>query len=321
MAKMTRTRLLARIRELRDTAAALSPQVGTDAEAYHKWKNDVVTLLANVFGEESRHTQQFSKISFTPSVYSLNGGDDYRWTNAFQRGVTRSCAFLDSLAGEVTEFYEDDIQSESPLEAAQSELAVNAQNNVFVVHGRNQLLATGMFAFLRSIGLRPMEWSQAIGLTGKPMPYVRDILHAAFTNAAAVVVLMTPDDIASLRDECARVDDPPHEINETGQARPNVLFEAGMAMGYAPDRTIIVEVGELRPFTDISGFHVVRMDGSSQRRQELANRLGLCGCDVDLTGTDWHSTGDLRTELATAPQPGSRPKPGGKPASTQPESK
>jgi hypothetical protein len=35
------------------------------------------------------------------------------------------------------------------------------------------------------------------------------------------------------------------------------------------------------------------MDNSSQKRQELAERLKMAGCKVDLTGIDWHKSGDF----------------------------
>jgi hypothetical protein len=35
-------------------------------------------------------------------------------------------------------------------------------NSIFVVHGRDTQLNTDIFAFLRAIGLNPLEWSQAI---------------------------------------------------------------------------------------------------------------------------------------------------------------
>jgi predicted nucleotide-binding protein len=164
---------------------------------------------------------------------------------------------------------------------------------VFVVHGRNMTARTAMFQFLRAIGLRPREWSQAVADTGKAMPYIGEVLDAAFSKAQAVVVLMTPDDEARLREQYRGPGDPPHETELTPQARPNVIFEAGMAMGRAPDRTVIVEVGEVRPFSDVGGRHVIRMNNSSERRQELAQRLRDAGCDVDLGGTDWHREGDF----------------------------
>ena len=94
---------------------------------------------------------------------------------------------------------------------------------VFVVHGRNTEARTAMFTFLRAIGLAPIEWSEAVRLTGEGSPYIGRVLV---------------------------------------------------------------------------GRHVVRINGSAQRRKELAQRLQTAGCAVDLTGEDWLSEGDF-----TAPPP------------------
>jgi DNA-binding MarR family transcriptional regulator len=165
------------------------------------------------------------------------------------------------------------------------------QKKVFVVHGRNGEARKALFSFLRSIGLHPIEWSEAIKATGKASPYVGEILDAAFSNAQAIVVLFTPDDEAKLREPFIKSDDEIYEKELTPQARPNVIFEAGMAMGRNPERTILVELGKLRPFSDVYGRHVVQLNNSTQRRQELAHRLETAGCAVNLFGTDWHTEG------------------------------
>lgn len=171
---------------------------------------------------------------------------------------------------------------------------------VFVVHGRNENIRRGMFAFLRSIGLEPIEWTQAVAMTGAAAPYVGEVLDTALSNAQAIIVLMTPDDEAKLLDQYLSEDDPAHDRELTPQARANVLFEAGLALGRAPERTILVEIGILRPFSDIGGRHVIRLDDSTQRRQSLANRLNTAGCEVDISGTDWHTEGvfDLQSDSA-----------------------
>ena len=181
-----------------------------------------------------------------------------------------------------------------PSRARTSADPVPAANpkNVFVVVGRNAAASKSMFAFLRAIGLNPIEWNRAVSATGSGSPYIGQALDAAFAMAQAVVVLMTPDDIAQLAREHASVDDDP-DLEPKGQARPNVLFEAGMAFGHHPDRTILVELGSLRPFSDVAGRHTVRLDDSARRRHELANRLRDAGCDVDATGSDWLEAGDF----------------------------
>ncbi len=166
---------------------------------------------------------------------------------------------------------------------------------VFVVHGRDLRLRDGIFTFLRSIGLDPIEWIEAVAMTGKSAPYVGEILDTAFSNAQAIVVMLSGDDEARLCAELRQAKEPTYENELAPQARPNVLFEAGMAIAYNPDRTVLVEFGHLRPFSDIAGRHSVKMDGSTEKRQELAVRLQKAGCAVKLTGTDWHRAGDLGT--------------------------
>lgn len=185
--------------------------------------------------------------------------------------------------------------SDSPSQVSESDRdsPLTDTRNVFVVHGRDLVARDALFDFLRAIDLRPLEWSEAVQATGRSAPYIGDVLDAAFSRAHAVIVLFTPDDNACLRDEFRSSSDPPHETEPTGQARPNVLFEAGMAMGRNQDRTILVELGTLRPFSDVAGRHTIRLDNSSQRRQELAQRLEAAGCLVNLNGTDWHLAGDF----------------------------
>ena len=174
-----------------------------------------------------------------------------------------------------------------------SEVSSMDKRAVMVVHGRDNKARNALFAFLRALGLRPIEWSQALRDTGKGSPHISDVLDAAFTRAQAVVVLFTPDDVAQLHERLWTEHEPSYEKTPTGQARPNVLFEAGLAFGRHPNRTILVEVGALRPFSDIAGMHVIRMNGSSEKRHDLASRLQTAGCDVDASGTDWLREGDF----------------------------
>jgi hypothetical protein len=169
--------------------------------------------------------------------------------------------------------------------------------SVFVVHGRNEPLRKAMFDFLRSINLSPMEWTTAVELTAEGSPYIGQVLDAAFDHATAVVVLMTPDEVAYLQPRYGHGESD-QETQPAPQARPNVLFEAGMALGRDAKRTVLVEVGEVRPFSDVAGRHAIRLSNAPASRQALASRLRTAGCAVDLNGTDWHTTGDF-----TAPPP------------------
>lgn len=177
---------------------------------------------------------------------------------------------------------------------SEPEASTEKRKKVFVIHGRDERLRAGVFAFLRALHLDPLEWNNLIQLTNQPSPYIGEILDAAFSEAQAVVVLLSPDDEARLREDLLLADDPAGERALTGQARPNVLFEAGMAFGSHSNRTVLVQFGEVRPFSDVAGRHIVRMDDSVKKRQEFAVKLKTAGCPVNTDGDDWHTEGDLK---------------------------
>lgn len=175
------------------------------------------------------------------------------------------------------------------------------ERTVFVIHGRDKRARREFFTFLRSLGLHPYEWTEVLAAADQGAPYIGHMLERAMGAGQAVVVLLTPDDVAYLKPQHADEEDDP-DCRPTGQARPNVLFEAGMAFGCFPERTILVELGKVRPFTDIGGRFVVRLDNSVARRQMLATLLRKVGCAVHDGGKDWHTTGDL-TPTMTDPEP------------------
>jgi predicted nucleotide-binding protein len=206
------------------------------------------------------------------SSVAVLGGPSYQWRAA-------------ARAEDVT----DDLISAPPgssTETGAAPVRVDPRR-VMVVHGRDEEARRATFDFLRAIGLDPAEWRKLIAETGKGSPYIGEVLEQAFEGAAAVLVLLTPDDQAKLRDELIGAGDPEYERNLSPQARPNVLFEAGMAFGLHPDRTVLVELGELRPFSDVLGRHVVRLNGTEQRLREIVTRLRTAGCAIDDSGDDW----------------------------------
>ena len=166
-------------------------------------------------------------------------------------------------------------------------------NNVFVVHGRDENLRKSIFAFLRALGLHPMEWGHAVATAKSANPYVGEILDAAMEKVKAVVVLFSPDELAQLKDHLCSTGERKTEGKLQGQPRPNVLFEAGLALGAHPKKTLLIQVGKVRGFSDIAGKHLVKLTNENSRRNEVANRLEKLGCVVNRVGNDWMNEGDF----------------------------
>jgi len=182
---------------------------------------------------------------------------------------------------------------------------------VWVIHGRNEEFAKSVLQFLRAIGLDPIEWSEARAGTGLSSPYTGEILEAGFDNAQAFVVLLTGDDEARLREEYLRQNDPEYERNLTPQARPNVIFEAGMAFGRDPRKVIFIQQGKLRPFSNISGIHFLELNNTSEKRLEFVRRLMDAGCNIKnfINKNDWLSVGDFESDAGKQSRAGSKIKP------------
>lgn len=143
---------------------------------------------------------------------------------------------------------------------------------VFVVHGRDMRPVDALDQFLGFLNLRIMSWSDAVKLTGQAQPHTYDIVKAGMDGAAAVIVIFSPDDEA-------RTQRPFRAGGESddymGQARQNVLVEAGMAFATSRKRTIFVQSANTRPITDLEGFNWVKMNGDWDSRADLINRLEL----------------------------------------------
>lgn len=164
-------------------------------------------------------------------------------------------------------------------------------NSLFVVHGRDTRLNEDIFAFLRAIGLNPMEWSQAVNAAKGANPNVTDIVKGALQKVQGVIVLFSPDEEARLKSKFRNSKD---AKSLESQARPNVIFEAGIALGAHHEKTLLVEVGDVRKISDIAGMHIVRLSNSATSRKELALRLkNKLKFKVDTSGDSWLTVGDF----------------------------
>jgi predicted nucleotide-binding protein len=178
-----------------------------------------------------------------------------------------------------------------PIEAEKSASSRVDQRTVFVVHGRDQQNNEAMYDLLRALGLGPKEFDSLLAGSGEGAPYVGNVVLQAIDEAGATVVVLTPDEeavlVAGLR---TTSDDGIPRL----QPRPNVLFEAGIAMASPRPRTIFVEIGKTAQFSDVVGRHTLRFDGSLEARLKLAERLRGLGCPIDTSGERWKRAGTFR---------------------------
>lgn len=172
-----------------------------------------------------------------------------------------------------------DVERDDAVRSSTADVSRDTQA-VMVVHGQDSEAARALFDWLRAVGLKPREWTQLVQASGAASPFIGDVLDAAFRESQAVVVLFTPDEHVRLRGAISP------RAQWRLQARPNVLFEAGMAFAANPTRTVLVVLGEQQLPSDLAGRHFVQLD-SAKALRDLARRLERAGCHLDLSGADW----------------------------------
>jgi len=266
------------------------------SEGFQKWQHDVRALLKHVFPNDRAYIKEFHDIRFSPGIM-FPGQSDTDFQDAYVSGLRSSRAMLESRIDEITQFWEEPETSAQPgfdaLNRLVREYGGTPRSSpehpelVFVIHGR-QLLAD-FHSFL--LGLKPLEWSQARKLTSKTNPFTWEIVDTALTEAGAIVALFHTGRRSGLRQHLLTEHDSSLERQYMSQPRQNVLFEAGVAYGRAPDRTVLIRVGALRPMSDLAGHHVIQFDDSAESRQAVADALRTAGCPVDTTGSDWYRAG------------------------------
>lgn len=250
-----------------------------------------VLLSANIkdgeraFNDWSRNLYNFLS-AYTPS----NAENFSKKVQAitFQRKSRKSAYDIyRSTVGDWIDIFLKNLRINPPTEEIQ----------VFVVHGRNNKANNAVYEFLESLDIKALPFEQARERTQKPNPFIGEILSVAFSSVKAIVVIFTPDENVKLRKELIKEDDPPNEKEPGYQPRPNVLFEAGMAAGISYGRTLIIEIGTIRPFSDISGRHILRMDDSREKREAFINRLINAGCIVNTDGDKWLHAGKFNDAI------------------------
>jgi len=151
------------------------------------------------------------------------------------------------------------------------------RSSVFVIHGRNHAAKNAVEAYLRVLGLEPVEFETvAADLASKGS--IRDIVRAGMERAHGLIALFTPDEYSCLR--------PEYGTENRWQARPNVIFEAGMAYALYPERTIMAVLGEAELFSDLQGVHYVALN--NRRRGALRTKLIGIKCEVNKDTDAWN---------------------------------
>ena len=229
------------------------------AEAeFKKWSSYNKTLLCKLFDNSSiaskYEVSSLSLLLASVGVPSLNAEiEEYR------EKVSKVVNHLEGIC-ERLELYDEPSDNHSPTFG----------NEVFIVHGRDDGTKETVARFVERLSLKAtiLHEQPSAGQT------IIEKLEKYADKAGFAIVLLTPDDIGSLRDEIGDESKP--------RARQNVVFELGYFMGkLGRERVCPLFKGEIERPSDIDGVVYVPMHGEDWKLK-LGQEMKNAGFPVDM---------------------------------------
>lgn len=96
-----------RLETLKERAHPLL-QLRSGSQDFKKWHRDTEVAIERIFGEGTRHSQDFEDISYFLGFFT-NNTSDTAFEEAYQRGVNTAITVIESFIDEIGEYWEEGI--------------------------------------------------------------------------------------------------------------------------------------------------------------------------------------------------------------------
>jgi hypothetical protein len=128
---------------------------------------------------------------------------------------------------------------------------------VFIIHGRDLEARNRLAKCVRALGLDVLTFEEVANALG-PNPFIGDVVFEGIKQADLIIALFTPDEQTALYAPETGDYQGESQHESRWQARPNVIFEAGVALGIRAKDTILVSLGaDVSLFSDVAGRHIL----------------------------------------------------------------
>ncbi|EGR2423399.1 TIR domain-containing protein [Vibrio cholerae] len=146
---------------------------------------------------------------------------------------------------------------------------VTNKNQVFVVHGHDNLAKLEVSSFIKDLGFEPIILHEQASGGHTIIEKIEN-----YSNVGFGVVLYTPCDLGAKNEE---------KFQPSPRARQNVVFEHGYLIGKLKRGNVCALVkGQVETPNDISGVVYVNLDDHGAWKIALAKELRKAGYDVDM---------------------------------------
>lgn len=258
--KVSKSKAIESLSAHRDAVEGLR-SANAESPEFLKWRTDLIGLLRYMFGEKSSEYSTLRSISFSPpGVHPRRP----KLRKAYQSGLANSEALIESLIGQVEDYWVDDRES---THSGDKDGAVDL-NQVFVAHGRDHGALSEVKLVLSQLGLEPVVLQDLPNQGRTIVEKFEDYSRVAFA-----VVVCTPDDNGGLASA---------DVARKPRVRQNVLLEWGFFLGrLGREKVFALIKDEVEIPSDYDGVLYVEMDDGGAWKMKLVRELKAAQYAVD----------------------------------------
>ena len=131
MTRPSKAKAIARLRKALDAIPGLK-KLRHGSQEFEKWRRDTRLAINNTFVDIPSRRHEFGKISFSALYLNL---PDSELQKAYLKGLESAATLLESMIGEIEEYWED--ENQTPTTSVIPQNGQIDSKKVFVVHGRD----------------------------------------------------------------------------------------------------------------------------------------------------------------------------------------
>jgi hypothetical protein len=133
------------------------------------------------------------------------------------------------------------------------------RSRVLLIHGHDSIGVKEVARLVERLGLEPILWQEALDRIGLMSPSVIERFRSCLDIAQGVMIVME---------------------GGLGESELNLVFEAGLALGLAEERTVVVQLGDQTPPDDLAAVNILRLRSTEESAGALSAALIGAGCAI-----------------------------------------
>jgi hypothetical protein len=133
------------------------------------------------------------------------------------------------------------------------------RSRVLLIHGHDSIGVKEVARLVERLGLEPILWQEALHRIGLMSPSVIERFRSCLDVAQGVVIVLE---------------------GGLGESELNLVFEAGLALGLAEERTVVVQLGDQTPPNDLAAVNILRLRSTEESANALSSALASAGCAI-----------------------------------------